>query len=120
MLGNGLSGLMADFGEWLPFDAKLHSGEPAMGWHNRYPVEWAAANFFPVCRHIHVEDGFGPEEAGGQLFRRVLFRRLVHPQVSVFLSIVLKSMLGLCAWVRRQQHMQFLPQLHSKWRKGSA
>lgn len=40
-------------------------------------IEWAAANFFPLCRHIHVEDGFGPGEADGQIRRRVLFRRLV-------------------------------------------
>ncbi len=28
-------------------------------------------------RHIHIEDGFGPDEALGQLWRRVLTRRLV-------------------------------------------
>lgn len=39
-------------------------------------VEWAAANPRGI-RHIHIEDGFGPEEAGGQLRRRVWFRRLV-------------------------------------------
>lgn len=40
-------------------------------------IEWAAANSWPLCRHIHVEDGFGPQEADGQILRRVLFRRLV-------------------------------------------
>lgn len=40
-------------------------------------IEWALANtIFPVCRHIHLEDGFGLEEADGQLTRRVLFRRI--------------------------------------------
>ncbi|CAM9105451.1 unnamed protein product, partial [Ectocarpus fasciculatus] len=35
------SGWMADFGEYLPFDAVLHSGESAASYHNRYPEEWA-------------------------------------------------------------------------------
>ena len=40
-------------------------------------VEWALANSFsPICRHIHFESGFGPEEADRQLRRRVVFRRL--------------------------------------------
>lgn len=41
-------------------------------------IEAALANrLFPLCRHIHFEDGFGPEEADGQqLPRRVWLRRL--------------------------------------------
>ena len=38
-------------------------------------IEWALANLRPVCRHVHIEDGFGPEEAEGQLARRNWFRR---------------------------------------------
>ena len=40
-------------------------------------IEWAAANVLPIARHIHIEDGFGPEEAERQLPRRAWFRRLV-------------------------------------------
>lgn len=40
-------------------------------------TEWAAANQARPARHIHIEDGFGPEEADRQLVRRKLFRRLV-------------------------------------------
>jgi len=39
-------------------------------------VEWGLANLPRLVRHVHVEDGFGPEEAAGQLPRRVWFRRL--------------------------------------------
>ena len=38
-----------------------------------------AARFAGVRRVIHAEDGFGPEEARGQLRRRIWFRRLVLP-----------------------------------------
>ena len=39
-------------------------------------IEWALADRLPICPHIHIADGFGPEEADGQLLRRVLTRRL--------------------------------------------
>ncbi len=40
----GLDGWMADYGEYLPTDAVLYSGESAETFHNRYPVEWARIN----------------------------------------------------------------------------
>lgn len=41
-------------------------------------IEWALANrWLPIVRrHLHFEDGFGPEESAGQIPRRVWFRRL--------------------------------------------
>lgn len=44
MIEQGLSGWMADYAEWLPWDAQLHSGESAEAYHNKYPVEWARLN----------------------------------------------------------------------------
>ena len=39
-------------------------------------VEWALANrFLRIAPHMHLESGFGPEEADGQIPRRVRFRR---------------------------------------------
>jgi glycosyltransferase involved in cell wall biosynthesis len=40
-------------------------------------VEWAIANHLPRLPHLHMEDGFGPEERDRQLPRRVLARRLL-------------------------------------------
>jgi glycosyltransferase involved in cell wall biosynthesis len=40
-------------------------------------IEWALANRFGKrLAHVHIEDGFGPEEANRQLRRRVWTRRL--------------------------------------------
>jgi L-malate glycosyltransferase len=40
-------------------------------------VEWGLVNRWrPVCRHVHLESGFGVEEADGQIRRRVLLRRV--------------------------------------------
>lgn len=44
MLGVGLAGWMADYAEYFPVDAKVHSGEPGETFHNQYPVLWARAN----------------------------------------------------------------------------
>ena len=44
LIGIGLAGWMCDYGEYLPVDAVLFSGESAESYHNRYPVEWARAN----------------------------------------------------------------------------
>lgn len=44
MLDFGLSGWMADFGEYLPTDVALHDGSDALLAHNFWPVLWAKVN----------------------------------------------------------------------------
>ncbi len=44
MIGIGMSGWMADFGEYLPIDAVLYSGENAEKIHNQWPAIWAKMN----------------------------------------------------------------------------
>lgn len=44
MIGLGLSGWMADFGEYLPVDAVLFSGENPEVIHNQWPAIWAKMN----------------------------------------------------------------------------
>ena len=44
LLDIGIDGWMADFGEYLPTDVRLASGESPMTAHNRWPVLWAEAN----------------------------------------------------------------------------
>ena len=48
-------------------------------------IEFALANIVPVTRHLHVIDGFGPEERQAQIARRVLTRRLVLRRTPVVL-----------------------------------
>ena len=55
MLGLGMSGWMADFGEYLPVDCVLHEGDPKE-LHNRWPVLWAKIN-----REAIEEFGSGDE-----------------------------------------------------------
>ena len=50
MIDFGLSGWMADFGEYLPTDIRLASGETGMTMHNAWPVLWAEVNAKAVSR----------------------------------------------------------------------
>lgn len=44
MLDIGIAGWMADFGEYLPTDVRLHDGSDPMEAHNLWPVLWAEVN----------------------------------------------------------------------------
>lgn len=44
MLDLGISGWMADFGEYLPTDLRLADGSDPLEAHNRWPVLWAQVN----------------------------------------------------------------------------
>lgn len=44
MIGLGMDGWMADFGEYLPVDCVLHSGEDPSVIHNQWPAIWAKLN----------------------------------------------------------------------------
>ncbi len=44
MIGIGMGGWMADFGEYLPVDSVLYSGEDPATLHNRWPAIWAKMN----------------------------------------------------------------------------
>lgn len=44
LIGNGLSGWMADFSEWLPIECKNYANINPYVAHNMYPVLWAKLN----------------------------------------------------------------------------
>ena len=51
MLDIGISGWMADFGEYLPTDVRLADGSDPMDLHNRWPVLWAEVNAQALASH---------------------------------------------------------------------
>lgn len=67
MIDFGLSGWMADFGEYLPTDAVLYSNEDAQIVHNSWPALWAKANREAI-------------EEAGKLGEIVFFTRAGHTQ----------------------------------------
>ncbi|KAF3442148.1 hypothetical protein FNV43_RR16064 [Rhamnella rubrinervis] len=66
MVDDGVRGWMADFGENLPVDATLYSGEDPISAHNRYPELWAQINreFVEEWQSNHAgKEKEDPEEA---------------------------------------------------------
>jgi glycosyltransferase involved in cell wall biosynthesis len=64
----------------------LHGWKPdVLVTYNWGAIEFALANIVPVTRHLHVVDGFGPEERTTQIPRRVLMRRLALSRTPVVL-----------------------------------
>ena len=56
MLDFGLSGWMADFGEYLPTDIRLFDGSDPLEAHNRWPVLWAKVNADAIARRGKTGD----------------------------------------------------------------
>jgi alpha-glucosidase len=56
MLDFGLSGWMADFGEYLPTDVRLFDGSDPMEAHNHWPVLWAKVNADAIASRGKTHD----------------------------------------------------------------
>lgn len=63
MLDFGLDGWMADFGEYLPVDLRLHAGDP-MSQHNLWPGHWAKVNADAVASRGRAGDALFFMRAG--------------------------------------------------------
>ena len=64
MLDFGLSGWMADFGEYLPTDLRLHDGSDPMLAHNHWPVLWARVNARAIAARGKTADAMFFMRAG--------------------------------------------------------
>jgi glycosyltransferase involved in cell wall biosynthesis len=72
-------------------------------------IEWALANLPRIVRHVHVEDGFGPEEAKRQLSRRVWARRILLRNSSVIVPSRQLERLAREVWWLRPQNVRYIP-----------
>ncbi len=72
-------------------------------------IECAMANWPGLTQHIHIEDGFGSEEAQRQLTRRVLTRRLVLAHSTVVLPSRTLYKLAAESWKLNPAHLRHVP-----------
>lgn len=72
-------------------------------------IEWALANLAPLVRHIHTEDGFGPEERARQLPRRVWTRRLALRRSAVVLPSRNLLRIGTDLWRLDPTRLHYIP-----------
>ena len=63
MIGIGMGGWMADFGEYLPVDAVLYAGD-AKKLHNRWPAIWAKLNYEAITETGKEDEIFFFTRAG--------------------------------------------------------
>lgn len=72
-------------------------------------IEWAIANLDGRVQHLHLEDGFGPEEAERQLLRRVWTRRLVLRRSTVVVPSRRLYAIARDVWRLPASHLFYLP-----------
>jgi glycosyltransferase involved in cell wall biosynthesis len=78
--------------------------------HNWGSIEWAMANaVLPLARHIHIEDGFGPEERDHQIPRRVWTRRVVLRRAEVVLPSQTLLHLARDVWHLPENRLHYVP-----------
>jgi len=75
-------------------------------------IEWALINRLEgVAQHIHIEDGFGPEEAAKQLKRRVWARRLALSGRNTIVVLPSRNLerIALGVWSLSRKRVRFIP-----------
>jgi glycosyltransferase involved in cell wall biosynthesis len=77
--------------------------------HNWGSMDWAIANFGLRLPHIHIEDGFGPEERTAQLPRRVMTRRLVLRRSTLVLPSRTLEHIAREAWRIPADRVRYIP-----------
>lgn len=77
--------------------------------HNFGSIEWAMANLAGRIHHVHVEDGFGPEERDRQVPRRVWLRRLVLRRRTVVLPSRNLLRIATDIWRLNPRHLRYVP-----------
>lgn len=104
---SGAGSLMARLGRYRTV---LREGAPdLLVTYNWGAIEWALANGAHGIAHIHIEDGFGPEESSRQFPRRVWTRRLaLRRSTLVVPSLTLKEM-ALKVWHLNAATVRYIP-----------
>ena len=72
-------------------------------------MEVALVNAFGGAPHIHMEDGFGPEEAARQFVRRIWARRIALARSHLVVPSLTLQAIATCDWRLDRRHVQHIP-----------
>jgi glycosyltransferase involved in cell wall biosynthesis len=72
-------------------------------------IEFALANLPALTRHVHVVDGFGPEERETQIVRRILVRRTVLRNSSVVVPSHNLQRIATEQWKLPARRVKYIP-----------
>jgi len=97
-------------GNVLRFRRVLHRLRPDLLLTSNWgSIEWCIANFLPVVRQVHIEDGFGPDDRGGRLPRRVRLRRVVLRRRMVVLPSRTLWEIATRVWRLNPRRLRYVP-----------
>lgn len=95
---------------WLAFRRALKEHKPdLLVTYNWGSIEWALSNWPRCVEHIHVEDGFGPDEASGQFLRRIVTRRAALSRSTVVVPSRTLEKIALEVWRLPPQRVRYIP-----------
>ena len=98
---------------WRLFGKTLRAITPdVLLTYNWGAIEWALVNRMgPALHHVHVEDGFGPEEAVTQLRRRVWTRRLALAGAGTTVVLPSRNLerIALDVWSLPKARVRYIP-----------
>jgi glycosyltransferase involved in cell wall biosynthesis len=72
-------------------------------------IEWAMANLDGQVRHLHMEDGFNPDEAVRQFKRRIWARRLLLRRSTVLLPSETLCTIARDVWRLPERRLVYVP-----------
>lgn len=94
----------------MPFRRALKAWRPdLLVTSNWGSIDWALANLDGLVPHLHMEDGFGPEEALRQLPRRVWTRRLALRRSTVLLPSMTLQRIARTEWKLPARRILYVP-----------
>jgi glycosyltransferase involved in cell wall biosynthesis len=92
------------------FRAALRAWRPdVLVTYNWGAIEWAMADLPRLSPHIHIEDGFGPDEQHGQLRRRVLTRRVVLARSTLVVPSRTLEQIATGIWRLSRRRLHYIP-----------
>ena len=98
---------------WRLFRQTLRNiGPDVLLTYNWGAMEWALINRMgPALHHVHIEDGFGPEEAKTQLRRRVWARRLALAGRNTVVVLPSRNLerIALDVWSLPEARVRYIP-----------
>jgi glycosyltransferase involved in cell wall biosynthesis len=98
------------WGNLRRFRAALRDIEPDLLVTNNWGcIEWALSRIGTGVPHLHMEDGFGPDEKFRQLQRRVLTRRLLLRRTTVVLPSRLLWRIATDIWRLPKENLRLIP-----------
>ena len=77
--------------------------------HNWGTIDWVIASWAHRLRHIHIEDGFGPDESRRLKLRRVLARRVLLSRSDVVVPSLTLKRIAEKRWKIGADRLHFIP-----------